>query len=164
MSDNECTCKTHPRPGSALEVATRGASKRIGARLSTDAARALVNYCSSNDCTQSEGIRRALVVLAASTRSPEDQKLEALIEVLGLPPDADRSAIVAAIDELIGGPATGQDALSGDAEPAANPVGLSAGELAAAEKIKDPAKKAAFVALRRQRAAERAAGAKKARK
>lgn len=142
MPADTCPCQTPP--GSPLHSA-HVAGARVGARLDRETAIALTRYCSTNACNQSEAVRRALVVLAASTQSPEDQKLEALCEVLELPPDADRGAIVAAIDDLInpdGAADPAADPMAGDSpdpKPAASPIGLSAQQAAACRRAGQPA-------------------------
>jgi hypothetical protein len=116
MSDSNCTCGA-PREG-ALAMQTRAISTRVGARVDPEVARVLVNYCSRvGNCSTSEGIRRAIVALAASTATPEDQTLEAIREVLGLEPESNRAAIIEAIDHLF--------SVAGDGADAAQEDGLS---------------------------------------
>jgi len=109
-----------------------------------------VNYCSANGCNQSEGLRRALVVLAATTKSPDEQKFEALLEVLDLDGSATREAILNAVDALLGASVTpGSEALGDTAQsPEPGAVGLSAHELATAAKIPAGPKRSAFLKMR----------------
>src|SRR5687767_2279931 len=84
---HQCTCQTPVTPGSTLDIATRGVSHVIGARIDQGTARAIVQYCSRNRCTQSQALRAALQKLAKSSGDP-DAQLASVREALGLEPDA----------------------------------------------------------------------------
>lgn len=78
-----CDCKTPVEPGSALERLSHSASRVVGARVTNEFARGLVEYCSTNNCSQSAAIRTALAKLAKASDDPV-QAFTALVDVLGL--------------------------------------------------------------------------------
>jgi len=124
-----CDCKDTPKIGTSLEIASAGVSDRIGARLTNDAARALMRYCSANRCNQSEALRRALVQLGKASGDPQ-AKLDAVAQALGLDPAKTLPAdLLKAIQDLIDSAAPSEDPTGGAAQ-AAPVTTLSKSELA----------------------------------
>jgi hypothetical protein len=101
MSDCDCSnsegceCDAPPKINTSLEVATRGVSERIGARVSTGAAKALIRYCSTHGCSQSDALRVALAKLAEDA---PPSPIEMVADILGC--EATASACIAALREL----------------------------------------------------------------
>jgi hypothetical protein len=119
-----CTC---PEPH-AVKVARENAA-RVGARLDTDSARALVRYCSRNGCNTSTALRDAIRRLSDTP----DAELLDLTRLLGLPPDADPAAILDAVNALLSAgapPDDGATAETADAAPPPTPRGLTKAEKA----------------------------------
>jgi hypothetical protein len=125
-----CSCKT-PRDPHAVTMAKHSA-ERVGARLDSDTARALVKYCAAHGCSTSTALRAAIGKLGVSD---PDAQLSALLKLLKLPPNAEASDVLDAVNSLLGSgddTNTGED--SGDGATAENadtpPKKLSKDELA----------------------------------
>jgi hypothetical protein len=90
-----CNCNT-PREPHSVAMAKHSA-ERVGARLDSDSAKALVRYCSRNACNTSVALRDAIRRLSDTP----DAELLDLTRLLGLPPDAAPAAILDAVNALL---------------------------------------------------------------
>ncbi len=162
MTTRLVTLSARPAPPAPLG---RKGSSVVATRLPADAAARFIALARSNGTTPGQLLR---TLVLASSSDPSAKTIAAIAQLVGLPEDALPSEVVSAVQALaaelaLPDPASADPLDGGDVAPPP-PVALSAHELAAAEQIKDPNKKAAFIALRKQRAAERAAGTKPTRK
>lgn len=126
------------------------ASKVVAGRVTKGTARALYEYCSTHNCTQSSALRKALTLLSSSADDPE-ATLTALRELLGIDATATEEEVKAAIAELFqqAGEAVdpGADGLQDSADPPSPISALSAEQRATADRIVDPKKKASFIEM-----------------
>lgn len=135
---------------------TRTGSTVVCARVLKADAAAFARMARSSRQTPSEALR-VLVMSALNAAEMGPDTLQRIARVLGLKGASDAeivAALQALVDEFGRAGTAGVDPLS---------EGLSVAELAAASKIADRTKRAAFVALRKARAVDRAASAKKTR-
>jgi phage I-like protein len=138
--------------GATALVAASKRSKVLGARVPSDIS-ARIGALAKQKGTTPGAILRSYAVALASTPESDGALVAELASVLGLDPAASPGDVKAAIDELfarIGSEPEG-DPLADSAAPPLAPA-----ELAALSNIKDPTQRASFIALRKQRAAERA--------
>lgn len=101
MANNKCDCHAPVDPNelSTLGFMAHSASKVIAGPVSKGTARALVAYCSTHNCGQSEALRKALTLLASVDGDPA-VALKALRELLGLDDTAARDEVVSAVAAL----------------------------------------------------------------
>lgn len=114
-----CSCKTLRDPH-AVTMAKHSA-ERVGARLDSDTARALVKYCAANGCSTSTALRAAISKLGVSD---PDAQLAALLKLLKLPPNAAANDVLDAVNSLLDpgdDPAGGEDGGDGSTSEVADP-------------------------------------------
>lgn len=101
MANRKCDCHQLADPDSMGTIGSmaRAANKVIGGRVTNDTARAVAQYCSTHNCSQSTALRKALALLSSTSDDPE-AALEALRELLNLDPAASQEDAVAAVQAL----------------------------------------------------------------
>src|SRR5450631_1388804 len=81
------TCDCHgdasQHASRTIRTMARRANTVVSGRVTNATAKALLGYCSTHNCTQSEALRKALVVLSANGDDPEKQ-LDTVAAALGL--------------------------------------------------------------------------------
>jgi hypothetical protein len=102
MANKTCDCNDDASLGSVggLAALARDASRVVSGRVTNATARALGSYCSTHRCTQSEALRKALVILSASNDNPE-AVIAAVAAALDLPADTPAEDVLAAVQEVV---------------------------------------------------------------
>jgi hypothetical protein len=150
--NHECDCGEVCEPNSALDIASGRLASRIASRVTKGEARSLAKFCGSRGCSQSDGIRAALRLLARSTEGEAEKTLGDICRALEIDTDSDVKTIVAAIQNLA---AEGESDVPAD--PTAGAVALSrrSRPLPAEVAARSPAEQAEFRELLAKREAYR---------